>query len=185
MQITARLEESTVQQLLGELLPLTVAIDHDGEGRWIRIDPARRIDFAAGEGLRVEVGGQLHWRVAGVAVTLTILSAQLLLRPMLVDDVNEGGRLLFVPSLEKMDLKNVPDFLDNGITGIVNKQLEGQGELLAWHYGKALNRRFPLAKDLVEIDSFQLTPTATTVTVNADAIVFTLGLGMRFARLVE
>src|SRR5215212_2530230 len=102
MQITARLEEDTVGQLLGELLPVTIVLDEDGEDRWIRIDPARSVDFVANEGLRLEVGGQLHWKVAGVPVLLTIHSAHLLLAPAVVDGA-EGARLVFRPVLEKMD----------------------------------------------------------------------------------
>ncbi len=181
MKITARLEEDTVRQLLGELLPVTIVLDDDGEDRWIRIDPARSVDFAANEGLRLEVGGQLHWKAAGVPVLLTIHSAQLLLAPAVVDDA-EGARLVFRPSLEKMDLKSVPGFLDSGITGIVNKRLDAQGDKLAWHFARDLANRFPLPKELLEIDSFTLAAGTATVEVSADAVVFTLSLATGFLR---
>src|SRR4051812_29206317 len=123
MHITARLEETAIKTLLGELLPVTILLDEDeGEHRWIRIDPASSVDFAADEGLRLQVGGQLHWKTAGVPVLLTIHSAQLLLTPEVVNDA-ESARLVFRPSLEKMDLKSVPGFLDSGIAAIVNKRL--------------------------------------------------------------
>src|SRR5688572_9629966 len=106
MHLTARLEESTVQQLLAELFPVTIVLDEAGDDRWIRIESAHHVDFVANEGLRVAVSGQIHWKVAGVPVPLTIHSAQLMLRPSIVDD-SAGARLVFRPSLEKMDLKNV------------------------------------------------------------------------------
>jgi hypothetical protein len=185
MMITARLEESTVKQLLDGLLPVTVVMDDSGDDRWIRIDPARRIDFVAGEGLLVEVGGQLHWRTAGLPVLLTIKSAQLMLRPAVVDDgaTPGGGRLVFRPSIEKMDLKNVPDLLDSGITGLVNKRLAGEGDRLAWHYGKALGNRVGLPRELVGLDSFELGTGKAEVAVLSDAIVFNLWLTMGFSRL--
>lgn len=182
MHISARLEETTVRTLLGELLPVTVLLDEDeGEQRWIRIDPARSVEFAADEGLRLEVGGQLHWKTAGVPVLLTIHSAQLLLKPEVVDDA-EGARLVFRPSLETMDLKSVPGFLDSGITAIVNKRLAAEGDKLAWHFGRDLANRFPLPKELLEIEGFTLAAGTAGIQVQEDAIVFKLHLVLGFAR---
>ena len=184
MQITARLEEETVKQLLGELLPVTIVLDEEGGGRWIRIDPARRVDFVANEGLRLEVGGQLHWKAAGVPVLLTIHSAHLLLTPAVVGDAGdgEGARLVFRPSLEKMDLKSVPGLIVSGITCMVNKRLEAEGDKLAWHFGRDLANHFPLAKELLEIESFTLAAGTATVELLADAIVFSLSLATGFSR---
>lgn len=181
MRITAQLDESTVRTLLGELLPVTVRLDDDDVDRWIRIDPAHSVDFAAGEGLRVAVAGQLSWKLAGVQVTLTIHAAQLLLQPAVLGEGTEA-RLVFRPSLEKMDLKNVPGLLDSGITGLVNSRLEGEGDKLAWHFGRDLTARFPLGKDFVDGETFVLGVGAAAVTVLADAIVLDLPLALAFAR---
>ena len=181
MRITAHLDESTVRQLLAELLPVTVRLDDDDDDRWIRIDPARSVDFVAGEGLRVAVAGQLSWKLAGVQVVLTIHSAQLLLQPAVVGEGTEG-RLLFRPSLETMDLKNVPALLDSGITGLVNRRLEDEGDKLAWPFGRDLTGRFPLGRDFVDVESFVLGVGAATVTVLADAMVLDLPLALGFAR---
>ena len=184
MNITARLDEDVVRQLLGELLPVTIVLDDEDRERRIWIDRARDVNFAANEGLHVEVGGQLHWKIAGVPVVLTIQSAQLLLTPAVVDDV-DGARLVFRPSLAKMDLKSIPGFVDSGITGIVNKRLEAEGDKLAWHFGRDLANQFPLPKELIEIDRFTLAARTATVAVQADAIVFTLSLAMSFLRNPE
>jgi hypothetical protein len=181
MQITARLDESTVKDLLGQLLPVTVVIDDEGDDRWLRIDPARSVDFAAGEGLRVEVSGQLHWKAAGIPVLITINSAQLLLTPLVLEDDGER-RLIFRPSLEKMDMKNIPDFLDSGIASIVNKRLEGRGESLSWHFGRSFDAHVPLGKELSGVESFNLGAGSATVEVTTDAVVLTLVLTMGFAR---
>jgi hypothetical protein len=181
MHITAQLDETTVKTLLEQLLPVTVRLDDDDADRWIRIDPARSVDFAAGEGLRVAVAGQLSWKLAGVQVMLTVHAAQLLLRPVVVGEGTEG-RLLFRTSLEAMDLKNVPGLLDSGITALVNRRLEGEGDKLAWHFGRALTGHFPLGKDFVDVESFVLGIGAATVTVLADAMVLDLPLALGFAR---
>ena len=181
MRITARLEEASVRDMLGDLLPVTVVLDEDGGDRWIRIDPARVVDFVVDEGLRVEVGGHLQWKTVGVSLPLTIVSAHLLLRPSVIGD-DHGARLVFRPSLEKMDLKNVPDFLDSGIVNIINKRLEGAGDKLSWRFGETLKSTVPVGKDLAEIESFDLSAGEGAVLVENDAIVFTLELSLRFTR---
>lgn len=182
MHIKAHLEEATVKTLLGELLPVTIVLDEaEGDSRWMRIDPARSVDFVAGQGLRLDVSGQLHWKTAGVPVLLTIHSAQLLIRPALVDDA-QGPRLVFRPSLEQMDLKSVPGFLDSGIAAIVNKRLDAEGDKLAWRFGRDLANRFPLRKELLEIEAFTLAAGPATVEVLDDALEFTVSLVMGFAR---
>jgi hypothetical protein len=187
MQITARLEEDTVKRLLAELLPVTIVLDQDEKGeeqkddRWIRLDPAHKVDFVADQGLRLEVAGQLHWKAAGVPVLLTIVSAHLLIEPVVVDDA-AGARLVFRPSLEKMDLKSLPGFVDSGIANMVNKRLDAEGDKLAWHFARDLANRFSLPRELLEIESFTLAAGAASVAVLADAVVFTLTLATGFER---
>jgi len=184
MRISARIDEVSVVDLLRQLLPVTVIIDEEGADRWIRIEPARQVSFVAGEGLRVEVGGQIRWKTAGVPVLLTIKSAQLLVRPMIESD-EAGDRLVFRPSLEHMNLKNVPDFLDSGITSIINKRLQRQGDSLAWHFGRTLSHEFPLAKEFVDVDRFKLGAGAATVVVSDDAIELELLVTAGFIRQVD
>lgn len=185
MHIRAQLDEATVRALLAELLPLTVVLgDIESTTRWIRIDPARSVEFAANEGLRLEVGGQLRWETAGVPVLLTIQSAHLLVSPAVIDD-DAGARLVFRPSLERMDLKSVPGFLDSGITALVNKRLEAEGDKLAWHFGRGLANRFPLPKEMVETEAFSLAAGTATVEVLPDALVLNLSLTTGFARRAD
>jgi hypothetical protein len=182
MKVIARLDEDNVREILSDLLPVTVALDEEGgSARWIRIDPARVIDFVADDGLRVEVGGHLQWKTAGVPLPLTIKSAHLLLRPAVADDA-DGGRLVFHPSLEAMDLKNVPGFLDTGIANLVNKRLAGEGDRLSWPFAATLRTSVPVGNGLAEIASFELSAGSGRVEITNDALVFTVDLAMRFAR---
>jgi hypothetical protein len=182
VQITARLDEATIDQLLGELLPARVLVDgHGDRGRWIQIERARRVDFIADQGLRVQSSGQIQWVAAGLPISLTLNSVQLMLTPVVVDDAH-GGRLVFRPSLEELDLKNVPSFLDRGVLGIVNGRLEAQGDELAWHFGKSLTVNAPLPGSILPAQAFQLSVRASALAVHADAIELTLTFDMRFSR---
>jgi hypothetical protein len=182
VHITARLDEATIRQLLGELFPAKILLDETGDrGRWIQIEAAHQVDFIADQGLRVQTRGQIQWLAAGLPITLTLNSVQLMLRPEIAADPR-GGRLVFRPALEDLDLKNVPGFLDRGVAGIINGKLASQGDELAWDFGRSLAVNVPLPASIVPVEAFQLSVRAARVVVLADAIELTLTFDMRFSR---
>jgi hypothetical protein len=179
--ITARLEEATVKQLLEEILPARIVFDGDDGGRWIQIERARHIDLVAGAGLRVETGGQLQWQAAGLPIGVTFTSAQLMLRPEIVPD-DRGGKLVFRPELEALDLKNVPSILDSGVLAIVNGQLASQSHALAWHFGQTLTHAVPLPPTIVPLETLHLASHDAKVEVLNDAVVFSVEIAVSFTR---
>jgi hypothetical protein len=183
VQITARLDETTVRQLLSELLPVRVLVDDQAEKpRWIEIAAASQVDFVADEGIRITSAGQIQWAAAGLPINVTLTSVQLMLRPEVVADPH-GGRLVFRSALEELDMKNIPGFVDRGVLGILNGRLEAQGDELAWDFGRALAVNFPLPRTIVPSETFQVSVRAASVEVLADAIELRLSFDMAFARL--
>jgi hypothetical protein len=182
VHITARLDEATIEQLLGELLPATILLDEEGDkGRWMRIERPGHVDFIADQGLRLQTSGQIQWMAAGLPINLTLNSVQLMLRPEIAGDPH-GGRLVFRPALEELDLKNVPGFLDRSVAGIINGKLAKQGDELAWDFGRSLAVDYPLPPSIVPSEAFQLSVRAARVVVLADAVELTLTFDMRFSR---
>ena len=187
MHVFARLEEATLKTILDELLPLTILLDQGGTqggtqgDRWVKIEPTSHVDFVAGEGLRLISSGQIHWIVGGVPVDATLHSAQVMLRPE-VRAEKHGGRLVFRPSLEAADVKNIPGLLDRGIVALVNRQLESRGDELYWDFGHSLGISVGLPRTLVELQALQLAVTNAAVAVTADAFELTLTLSLRFQR---
>jgi hypothetical protein len=182
MHIFARLEEATLKAMLDELLPVTILLDKNGpDGRWVSIQPTTHVDFVAGQGLRLITSGQIHWIVAGMPVDATLHSAQVMLRPEIVPE-KHGGRLVFRPSLEAADMKNVPSWLDRGIVKLVNAQLESRGDELYWDFGRALQLSVALPPTLVGVQSLQLAVNNAIVAVTASAFELTLTLGLHFQR---
>jgi hypothetical protein len=186
MHIVARLEEATLKSILDELLPIKILLDKPGDdpkatGRWVAIEPAHHVDFVAGQGLRLATSGQIHWIVAGMPVDATLHSAQVMLKPEIAAD-KHGGRLVFRPSLETADMKNVPSWLDTGIVMLVNGQLQSRGDDLFWDFGRDLSRSVALPPALVGVNSLQLAVNNAAVAVTTDAFQLTLTMGLRFQR---
>jgi hypothetical protein len=194
MHITARLDEATLRALLDELLPVTILLDDearadgdgDGDGapragRWVAIEPAQHVDFVAGEGLRLRTAGRIRWTAAGLPIEATLHAAQVMLRPQVVPD-RHGGRLVFRPSLEEADLKNVPALVDRGVAALVNRALESRGDDIAWDFGQTLGRSVHLPRTLAGLEALQLGVNNAAVTVTHDAIELNLTVSMHFLR---
>jgi hypothetical protein len=202
VHIRVRLEEATLRSVLDELLPLTILLDEPSpdadptsaaevgptdrsgkgrDGRWVRVEKASEVDFVAGQGLRLVSAGQIRWVTAGMPVEATLQSVTLMLRPLVVAD-KHGGRLVFRPSLEAADLKNLPALLDRGVVALVNRQLETRGQDMAWDFGRTLSLSVPVPPMLEGIHSLQLDARNATVTVTADAIELGLTVSLHFLR---
>ena len=169
-----------VKELLDELLPARLLLDDADRDRWIQIERASNIDFVAGSGLRVATRGEVRWQAAGLPIGFTFTSARLMIQPMVVED-ERGGRLVFRPTLESLDLRNVPAFLDSGVLALINNRLVAQGDALAWHFGQALARTFGLPAIILPLVQLKLGAQAGVLEVLDDALTFSLSLAVRFA----
>jgi hypothetical protein len=184
MHIAVELEEAALRQLLEELLPITVLLDEGPglDGRWMRIDPARDLQFSVDEGIRIVTSGALRWSLGPLPVTLTVRSLALMLRPVVVG-TGAAGRLLFRPVIEAADLQNVPDLLDQGVVRLVNRALEARSERLVWDFGRALALRFVLPDALVPLEAAAVGVEAARLRVRADALELIVSLTMHISRL--
>jgi hypothetical protein len=183
VQITARLEEATLRQVLGQLLPVTIKLDEaEGlDGRWVKINRADTVNFVLGAGVRLSTSGELRWVVAGVPLSLTIAALTLLLRPAITGEGAEG-RLVFHPTLESADLSSLPALLDRGIVGLVNRALEGRGDRLAWAFGKTLSRQFDLPDTLVPLEAARIDVSSAKIAILDEALELTVALQMGVSR---
>jgi hypothetical protein len=189
MQLFARLDESTLRSILDELLPVTLLLDEGDkkdardpkDGRWVRIEPTSVVDFIAGEGLRLVTSGQIRWITAGMPIEATLHSAEIMLRPRIAAAAN-GGKLVFGPSLEAVDVKNVPAFLDRGVVALVNRQLAARGEELAWDFGRSLGFTVAVSPMLEGVSALTLAAHGGKVRVTADAIELGIEVRLDFLR---
>ena len=184
MQITVEIEKARLNQLLAELLPITIVLDEAErlDGRWIRIQPVQRLEVV-GDGLRLITAGELRWIVGFLRVTVTVERLVLLLRPLVVGTGAES-RLLFRPVLEEADLRNLPALLDRRIVALINNALERRThDTLAWNFGRTLALRFLLPDTLVPLESATVDVDAAQLRVHGDVVQFSVALSPRIRRL--
>ena len=186
MHVAVELEEATLRQLLAELLPITILLDESQglDGRWIRIDPVRALQFSVDEGIRLATSGALRWSLGPFPVTLTVQSLTLMLRPIVVG-TDTAGRVLFRPVIERADLQNVPDVLNRGLVRLVNRALERRSERLAWDFGRTLARHVVLPDALVPLEAARVGVETARLRVRADALELIVTLTMHISRLAD
>jgi hypothetical protein len=186
MDIKARLDESTLRRILGDILPVTVLFDDDQglEGRWVTIERARRVEMVAGQGVRLTTSGELRWPFKVIPVALRLASLQVLVRPVVVGE-GPATRVLFRPLIEDADLRRVPDFVDRGIVAIVNRALDSRSELLAWHVANSLGRQFTLPATLGPLETATIDVVSADLKIEAAAIELSVSLDMNVTRVSE
>jgi hypothetical protein len=184
MHIAVELEETTLRQLLGELLPITILFDEAQglDGRWIRIDPAHDLQLRVDDGIRLVTSGAVRWHLGPIPVTVTVRRLALMLRPLVVG-TGMAGRVLFRPVIETADLHNLPKLLDRTVVGLVNRALEARSKQLVWNFGQALALRFTLPNVLSPLEAAAVSVETARVRVRADALELTVSLTMHIDRL--
>jgi hypothetical protein len=183
MHITVQLERATLEQLLAELLPITISLDDDKgvRGRSITIHPVRHLDVVGG-GIRLITAGQLRWVVGFLPITVTVERLVLALRPVVVGS-GVTSRLLFRPVIEDADVKNVPALLDQAMVGLVNRALARRSEQgLAWDFGRTLALRFLLPDSLVPLEAATVKVEAAQLRVQSDIFELAVTLSMHITR---
>ena len=183
IHITATLHRDTVEELLGQLLPLTIALDLK-KPRWLQIGRPDQVRFIESVGVQLSTHARVQWTVAGVALPFVIRSIQLLIRPEITPDPL-GGRLVFRVFVEDADLKGVPAAMDQGIVAKVNEKLAAVGDKIGWDFGKALRRSFGLPDSMRPAEAFQMRAEAGSVEVGTDVLRVSLYLPSRFKRVGE
>jgi hypothetical protein len=183
MDIKARLDESTLRRILGDVLPITVLFDDDQgfEGRWVTIERARRVEIVPGLGVRLSTSGELRWPFKVIPVALRLAALQVLIRPVVVGD-GLATRVLFRPMIEEADLRRVPDFVDRGIVAIVNRALDSRSELLAWHVANSLGHRFSLPATLGPLETAHVDVLSAALSIEEDSIDLAVTLDMGVTR---
>jgi hypothetical protein len=178
--LTATLDETTVRELLNELLPLRIDLgDENHANRWFQIQPPQLIEFVPDKGIRIQTSAQLHWTVAGMGIPFTISSVRLLLAPS-IDAVK--ARLNLVVSIEDADLKNIPKAIDRGIVTQLNARLAHQNEAVGWSFGRTLAISLALPEKMAPLERFEMEAGAMHSTVTTDALRLELSVPMHLSR---
>lgn len=178
MQLCATLTKDDLSSIIEQITPLRVALH---PRRVITLGRPKKVELVAGAGLRVRGDARFTWDVGGLTIPVTLRSWQVLLVPSFA--VRDGRHVLaFHPTLEALDFKNVPMFLDGRIADAVKEGLASQRSKLVWDFEKQLSLVRALPDKISPAGEVNLAPTGGTVTVTSSDVKLTLEFGFRVRR---
>ena len=89
--------------------------------------------------------GSVLWSVAGVKVPVKFRVASLLLTPS-IEQRDGRDALALRARIEKLDVKVLPDFVDDTVLHRINDALAKADEVLVWRFSKMFDRQLSLPK---------------------------------------
>lgn len=177
MELCVTLTNEELVQVAAELLPLDVEISRRPR-RQISLGRAEHVELVAGSGLRLAGKASMVWELASLPMTLAVRRWQVMLSPRLVE-TPEGLALALEPSLECLDFRRVPGFVDDRVIAIVNEILVGQRSKLVWRFEKTLSVRRSTSGNFRPRKHFELAPDGATVEVTSSRILLSVRLRAR------
>jgi hypothetical protein len=166
-----------LEELTGQLFPLRIILGNDGN---VLLTDRRDLALLPGIGLRMTISAEIHWPVLGVHVPVSVRSATLEIRPEIVEG-SAGQTLAFKLHLDDVDVSVFPEFVDHGIVGLVNKELEAKHVELSWGFTKTLSHVFDLPQALASASALDLRAQSGRVEITSEA----LALAVLFRAQVE
>jgi hypothetical protein len=177
MWVEAILAKDDLVKVTGELCPLRIDLGQDGH---IVFSEPRELALVPDIGLRITVTVEVHWPVLGIEIPLSVRSATLDVKPVVLD-TPDGSHLTFKLRLEDVDFSLLPDFVDRGIVDLVNEGLEAKHVELAWGYTRTLSHVFELPEALASVRALDLRASEGRVKITGEA----LALAVLFEARVE
>ena len=168
MWLEAIVSKGDLAELAGKICPLQFNL---GDGGRLSISDPRDLELVPGVGLRTTVTAQIHWPVLGVQIPLSIRAATLEVRLEVVRSA-AGDALAFRLHLDDADISLVPAFVDRGIVGLVNKELDAEHFELAWAFTKALSHAFAMPKALVSAVALDMRAVSGRVEITSERLAF-------------
>jgi hypothetical protein len=186
MELRVRLTRDELADLLRQFAPIRIHLTPtDEDRRWVEIERPSSVELLPEVGLRVISHGRLRYKIAGIAVPLTIRRVELLLVPKVLHPTPSEFRLAFELTIRDADLELVPGVVDRAIYEKVNALLDAENTPLVWDFGKTFHQSARLPERLEPVSHFLLSARDAEVHIDGEAISFRVQLGASLSRSKE
>lgn len=177
MHLEAHLTAKDFSHVLAQLTPLRIALDGDGERRFLSLSRPTHVAFAGLSGLRVIADLQLQWDVIGVLLPVSLKRVSVLLSPSVVE-VEGQSVLAFGVRIEDADLSAIPSFVESMLLDRVNDALAKRESSFAWRFMETLDFTFRLPAQVSPRYRVRLYASSGEASMNAHALVLRVDWGL-------
>jgi len=185
MWLEAVITEKDLVELVRQLLPVKVHLNHETEGeekppeRWLLLQPAKEVRLIPDQGLRVTCPAEIMWSIAGMSPTVKLDELSVLLRPQVVDK-HKGPVLEFQIEVEETDFHSLPEFIDATIAKAINAALAAKK--IPWDFTETLTRTVGLGKTMEPIEGLKIAVVWGKTRIGSDALTLAISFKLNFVR---
>jgi hypothetical protein len=185
MWLEAIITQEDLVQVVQELLPVKIHLNHEEEGeptppeRWLLLHPATKVVLVPDQGLRVTCPAELRWSIAGMSPTLKLDELGVLIRPRVVDE-STSHVLEFQFEVGEADLHGFPQFIDATIVKAINRALAAKK--LRWDFARTLTRTVALPSVLDPVETLKIEVLWGKHRIGAEALTFIVSFKIGFVR---
>lgn len=175
MDFAIHMTRQEIFETIRAFMPVRIALsdrDHDGEAdRWVEIHDPRDLRIEPSEGVFLDFAMRIHWPLPLLPDDFTIRSVSGSLTPEIVCLDGSTSLALSLNVLE-LDIKNVPDAIDELIRNTVQQKLVAMQAKLVWKIAETMSVSIELpdwidprkVASIQAVDaSVQMTPDAFTI----------------------
>jgi len=156
MELSATLTETELRQLAAGLVPLRIDLSTDDDSpRWLDVVELVDTELVPDEGFVVAAKAQVSWPERRLLDSFTVPKVAMLVEPTL-EATHEGVGLIIKVRCRDIDLRWVPDFVDQRIVGAINERLRKAGVEFRWNLSETLSVEFPQTGSQTNIESIGL-----------------------------
>jgi hypothetical protein len=177
MHLEAHLTAQDFSHVLSQLTPLRIALDGNGDRRFLSLSPPTHVAFVGSRGLRIITDVQLQWDVIGLRFPVSMKRVSVLLSPSVVE-VEGQSVLAFGVRIEDADLSAIPSFVESVLLDRVNDALAKRETSLAWRFMETLDFSLRLPEQVSPRYRVRLYASSGAASMHAHALVLRVDWGL-------
>jgi hypothetical protein len=176
--IEAILTNHDCAEFIASITPLTIELD--GPGRVLVVDPPTHVELVPTKGLRLAAAGHVSWSLGSLKLPVHVRVGSLLLTPT-VETIYGRDALCFRVRVEHLDVKALPDFIDETLIHRINDTLARHDDMLVWRFAEALDRHVILPRRVESTDAVDIRVKWGELRITASALVLAMSLDVHAA----
>ncbi len=176
MWLQATFGKSDFEHIAERFLPMKLAIDTTN----LFIARPTQLTFIPEVGVRIDSHAKAEITVVGIKMPVTVESAAIVIVPYVAKE-HDREKLMLKLTLEELDLKYLPKFVDDTVADHIRESL--LRPVFVWDFLETLDFDIPLPESVAPVKNLKLAAKWGAVKVSEDAITVACSFDASTVRL--
>lgn len=174
MKLSATLSKDELRSLAHSLIPLRLDLSEgpDKPTRWLDIEEILDSEMLVDEGFSLTTRVSIRWPERNLMSEFGVERLEVLVQPKLVSNP-EGVGLVVTLRCRDLDIRWVPDFIDQAIVKRINQTLAETEAVFDWNFSEALSATFTETGERSNIASIGLDVSSAKLEIDNKSVYIT------------